>query len=157
MISALASLSDLPFSITISFARESASAIISSYARRRHSPRTRGGVAAQPGRASDAAPTASSASSGVAFATSAIGSSVAGSMTGNDPARPAAQWPPISSPVGALIPVIVARSAATSPPKVMQSARQTTRLRRHYQRAGSYPAEVEVNDATARLAHLPPP
>ncbi len=73
----------------MSRASESDLAIISDQARRRHSARSRGAVAAQPGSAADAALTASSVSSAVASATSAMISSVAGSVTPiSPPSRP---------------------------------------------------------------------
>src|SRR5258708_7552966 len=112
-MSARASFRALPFSRTISRASGSERWIISSQARRRHSPRCRGGVAAQPGSASCAAVTASRASSVLALATSATASSVAGSTTCSTPARPPVHCPPISSPVGTSMPVMVARSAVT--------------------------------------------
>ena len=109
-ISPRASRSALPFSSTISRASCSDRSVISSKARRRHSPRCRGGVAAQPGSAAAAASTAASPSSGLASATSVIASSVAGLITASVPARPDDHWPPISSPVGASMPVMSARS-----------------------------------------------
>src|ERR1017187_6685968 len=50
----------------------------------------------------------------LASATSAIASSVAGSITGRVPAGPGDPRPPISSPVGGAMPVIVARLPVTS-------------------------------------------
>ncbi len=113
LASARESGSALPFSSVISRASGSAWAIIASKPRRRISARSRGGRAAQPGSAWCAAATASRPSSTLAAAISVIGCSVAGSSTGSVPARPEVQSPPISRPVGGLMPATEARSNVT--------------------------------------------
>ncbi len=98
--SPLASVSALPFSRLISFARSSARADISSQARRRCSPRTRGAVAAQAGPASAAASTAAIASASPPLATEAITPPVAGSSTSKrSPDEAGTHLPPMNSSV----------------------------------------------------------
>ena len=84
----------LPFSRTISSARWSARASISSKARRSTSERWRGGAAAQESAAACAAAMAASASAIVASATDASSSPVAGSCTAKRPRSSAARQDP---------------------------------------------------------------
>src|SRR5271156_584230 len=77
--------------------------MISSYALRRISPRSRGFFAAQPGNAALAASSAALASSTVALATEATVFSVAGSMTSKrPPSEDLRHLPPIHRSVGTL-------------------------------------------------------
>ena len=160
-----ASRSDLPFSADISLAMDSARCVISSNALRRISPRCRGGVAAQPGSAACAAPTASSASSTLPSATSASGSSVAGSSTGNvPPPRPPPHSPPMSSPVGTSRPVSAVRSAATARHflsrartgpgvVILPTAYITAGGAVTFTLAGGYPQATQVRHKRRSLAH----
>src|SRR5215510_10478109 len=93
----------LPFSSVISFAKRSASRMISSKALRRISARSRGLRPAQPSKAPSAASSAALASSTVALATDAILRSVAGSITSKRPPSDALRHlPPIHRSVGTL-------------------------------------------------------
>src|SRR3954469_19872478 len=100
MISALDSASGLPISSVITSARSSALAVIASNARRRISPRSRGGCAAHSSCTAQAASRAALASSGVASATLAIASPVDGSSTSKVPPPPSRHSPPMNSCVG---------------------------------------------------------
>src|ERR1700687_4801882 len=89
--------------MVISFASRSASRMISSYALRRISARSRGFFAAEPGNAALAASTAALASSTVALATEATLFSVAGSITSKrPPSEDLRHLPPIHRSVGTL-------------------------------------------------------
>src|SRR6185312_7861155 len=93
-ISAFDSATGLPISSVMSSARSSARSVMRSYARRRMSARSRGGWLRKSLNASWAAPRAASASAGVASATSAIVSPVAGSSTRIVPPSPASRQAP---------------------------------------------------------------
>ncbi len=96
MISAFDSATALPISRVISSASSSARWLRVSNARHRISPRSFGGVAAQPGWLVTAASSAALASSGVASATSQSGSPVEGSSTVNvSPALASRHSPPM--------------------------------------------------------------
>ena len=98
MISAFDSASGLPISSVISSARSSARSFISSKVRRRISPRSRGGVAAQAAWASHAASRAAIASSGVPSAIEQSDSSVLGSsMSSVLPLELSRHSPPMNS------------------------------------------------------------
>ena len=86
--------SALPISSVMSVASSSRRSIINPNTRRSSSPRSRGEVAAQPGRASCAAATAARASSTVPLATSVNGSAVDGSVTSNSPPAEAGDQSP---------------------------------------------------------------
>src|SRR5438876_4265376 len=89
--------------MVMSFASRSASRMISSKDLRKISARSRGFLAAQPGKASLAASTAALASSTVALATDAIVFSVAGSSTSKrPPSDDLRHLPPIQRSVGTL-------------------------------------------------------
>src|SRR5277367_1792731 len=89
--------------MVISLASRSASRMISSNDLRKTSPRSRGFLAAQPGKAACAASSAALASSTVALATEATLFSVAGSMTSKrPPSEDLRHWPPIHRSVGTL-------------------------------------------------------
>jgi hypothetical protein len=93
-ISALDSTSGLPISSVISSASSSARPTICSKARRRISPRSRGGCAAHSSCTATQDSSAATASAGVALATSAIVSPVEGSSTGIVPS-PSRHSPPM--------------------------------------------------------------
>src|SRR5207245_1527915 len=76
------------------------------------------------------------------------------SITGSTPARPVPHCPPISSPVGAFIPVIVARSAATAPPRNHAVASQSARQARHYQRPSHTPSGSRPTALVAWMPHV---
>src|ERR1700728_2215724 len=89
--------------MVMSFANRSASRMISSYDLRKISPRTRGFLAAHPGKAALAASRADLASSTVALATDATLFSVAGSITSKrPPSEDLRHLPPIHRSVGTL-------------------------------------------------------
>src|SRR5438034_8189286 len=89
--------------MVMSFASRSASRMISSKDLRKISARSRGFLAAQPGKASLAASTAALASSTVALATEATVFSVAGSSTSKrPPSNDLRHLPPIQRSVGTL-------------------------------------------------------
>src|SRR5277367_3050420 len=89
--------------MVMSFASRSASRMINSNALRRISPRSRGFLAAQAGKAVLAASMAALASSTVALATEATLFSVAGSITSKRaPSDALRHWPPIHRSVGTL-------------------------------------------------------
>src|ERR1700728_2575195 len=89
--------------MVMSFANRSASRMISSYDLRKISPRTRGFLAAHPGKAALAASRADLASSTVALATDATLFSVAGSITSKrPPSEDLRHLPPIQRSVGTL-------------------------------------------------------
>src|SRR5215213_2676767 len=93
--------SALPFSIVISFAKRSASRTISSKAFLKISARSRGFLAAQPSKASEAASIAAFASSTLALATEAILFSVAAAITTKRaPSEDLRHLPPIHRSVG---------------------------------------------------------
>ena len=89
--------------MVMSFASRSASRMISSNDLRRISARSRGFLAAQPGKAALAASSAALASSTVALATEATLFSVAGSITSKrPPSEDLRHLPPIHRSVGTL-------------------------------------------------------
>src|SRR3954468_5633518 len=97
-ISAFDSATGLPISSVMRSARSSVRSVMRSYARRRMSPRSRGGWLRNSWKVSCAAASAASASSPVASATSTSVSPVAGSSTGIvPPSPPSRHWPPMYS------------------------------------------------------------